>query len=198
MGIPVLWRSVVGYENLYEVSSNGDIRSLYRYKKTLKHSISKNGYHTVELFKDGKGKRLLVHRLVAEAFIPNLDMFPQVNHIDENKNNNSVSNLEWCTAKYNMNYGNGAKLRHSKHDYSNPAYAQTARINGKKTCRAVSQFSKDGILIKTFESGKEAHRQTGINHAHILECCASKKYKTVGGFVWKHAERGVDLLAFQS
>lgn len=106
------WRSIQGYEGLYEVSSYGRVKSLERYKsnnggiqllkeKILRPHNTKKGYLTVQL----RNKRFTVHRLVAQAFIPNPDNLPQVNHKDEDKTNNNVTNLEWCTAKYNSNYG---------------------------------------------------------------------------------------------
>lgn len=171
------------------------MRSLFRYKKQLKPNITKLGYQSVELFKNGKSKRLSIHRLVAGAFIVNPDNLPQVNHRDETPSNNCAENLEWCTAKYNMNYGTGAKTRHLKIDYSKPCYAENARINGKIVSRPVVQLSKTGEFLQRFESGKEAHKATHINHSHILECCNGKTYKTVGGYVWKYEERWNDLLA---
>lgn len=111
------WRPVVGYEGLYEVSNTGQVRSFDRYVKysngrihlhkgkVLSPSIRTDGYLVVVLSCNGKHKMCLVHRLVTEAFIPNTDNLPQVNHKDEDKTNNSVENLEWCDNKYNMNYG---------------------------------------------------------------------------------------------
>ena len=131
-----------------------------RSEKYLKPNMSKSGYLSVELFdENGKSKRLLIHRLVAMAYIPNPENLPQVNHIDENPLNNAVSNLEWCTAKYNMNYGNGAKT--------------------------VLQYSRNGEFIARYNSAAEASRKTGANHSHIIECCNGKRYKTVNNFIWK-------------
>lgn len=186
MAIPV-WKPIVDYEGLYEVSNTGQIRSLFRYKKTLKYNVTKRGYCTVELFKNKLSKRLLVHRLVAEAFIPNPDNLPQVNHIDENPQNNSVNNLEWCTAKYNMNYGEGAKTRHLKIDYTTEKRKQVARENGKARAVPVVQI-ENGIMICAYENAKIASERTGVNHSHICDV-ANGKRKTAGGYVWKY-ERG--------
>ena len=111
--IEEIWRPIEGYEGLYEVSNTGLIRSLDRFVgnrnrikgKILSIRIEKDGYCSVALSKDGKIKRYKIHRLVAQAFLQNPDNLPQVNHKDEDKLNNSVENLEWCTAKYNINYG---------------------------------------------------------------------------------------------
>ena len=104
-----IWKDIPGYEGLYQVSNTGKVRSLnYRgtgQTKILKQNITRYGYKTLALCKNGKDKRYFVHRLVAEAFIPNPNNLPYVNHKDEDKTNNAVWNLEWCTHEYNMNYG---------------------------------------------------------------------------------------------
>lgn len=108
-----VWKDVKGYEGYYQVSNLGKVRSLdrvdtlgyHRKGKVLTDNSDKDGYHQVGLFQGGKGKACKVHRLVAQAFLENPDNLPQVNHKDEDKTNNVVSNLEWCTAAYNMNYG---------------------------------------------------------------------------------------------
>ena len=106
------WRPVVGYEDLYEVSNTGQVRSLDKYDSLgvfwigkLLSKLKVRGYFMVKLRKDGIQKMCSVHRLVAQAFIPNPLGLPQINHKDEVKTNNRVENLEWCTAKYNNNYG---------------------------------------------------------------------------------------------
>lgn len=114
-----IWKPVVGWEGLYEVSNLGNVKVLDRFVNSgIKNNSSvkrrgqilkqydKRGYMQVTLTLNGKRKYCNVHRLVAEAFIPNPDDLPQINHKDENKLNNNVNNLEWCTAKYNCNYGN--------------------------------------------------------------------------------------------
>lgn len=98
-------RDIKGYEGKYAITEDGKIWS-YVYKKLLKPSLDRDGYEIVWLYdKNRKVKALKIHRLVAETYIPNPDYLPQVNHKDENKQNNNVSNLEWCTGKYNANYG---------------------------------------------------------------------------------------------
>lgn len=113
----VIWKPVVGYEGLYEVSSAGDVMSLDRfiiYSDGTKHlhkgrmlsiGTDNHGYQSVVLSMNKRAKTYLVHRLVAEAFIPNENNLPEVNHRDENKSNNRADNLEWCTGRYNSNYG---------------------------------------------------------------------------------------------
>lgn len=111
--IEEIWRPVVGYEGLYEVSSYGRVRSLDRYDgrnhfikgKLLKNKDNGNGYLICSLSKNGIVKNKYIHRLVVEAFIERPDGLYEVNHKDENKKNNSVDNLEWCDKKYNNTYG---------------------------------------------------------------------------------------------
>ena len=108
------WKDVEGYENIYQVSNYGNVRSLDRYDRLgrfkpgtiLTAADNGHGYKHVRLHKDGNHKMFYVHRLVAGAFIENPDNLPQVNHMDEDKSNNHVDNLEWCTNEYNSNYGN--------------------------------------------------------------------------------------------
>lgn len=108
-----IWKDIIGYEGLYQVSSLGRVRSLDRYDsrnhfrngRMLKLSYNTVGYLSVGLHSNGKAKMYMVHRMVAQAFIPNPNNLPIINHKDENPSNNSVENLEWCTAKYNSNYG---------------------------------------------------------------------------------------------
>ena len=123
-----VWKDIKGYEGLYQASNTGRIRSIGRYvkaknnsRKYMKSTILKGvandrGYYMVVLSKEGKKRKIFIHRLVAETFIENLKNYNQVNHIDENKTNNNMDNLEWCTCKYNCNYGTrnkriGGKMR---------------------------------------------------------------------------------------
>ena len=108
-----VWKDVVGYEGLYQVSDRGNVYSVERlnsrgYKiggRIMKPNYRRDGYLTVDLHSNGKRRTKKIHRLVAEAFIPNPNNLPEVNHMDENKTNNELSNLEWCTRKHNNNHG---------------------------------------------------------------------------------------------
>ena len=100
---------IPGYEGLYAATEDGRIWS-YRSKKFLKPRITNSGYCRVALYKDGKAKDFLVHRLVVEAYLPNPDNLPQVNHLDEDKTNNALLNLEWITAAENVNYSQARKV----------------------------------------------------------------------------------------
>lgn len=164
------WLPVEGYEGLYEVSNFGSVRSLnYLHTgqvKLLKLNEGANGYFGVFLYKNKKCKRFLVHRLVAQAFIPNWFDDPQVNHRDENKHNNSVDNLEWCDGKYNINYGTCIKRM------------------VEKQSKNVLQLTKTGELVYEWPSINEAGRN-GFEPSNIVNCCRGK-LKSHGGYIWKY------------
>ena len=163
------WKEIAGYEGLYEVSDIGRVKSLWHGKeKILKPLNNTRGYLQVMLCKDGHTKRLLVHRLVADAFIQNPNNLGTVNHKDEVKTNNTVSNLEWMSRKDNNNYGNRNK-----------------RVS-EALSKPVQMFDKStGELLSTFPSTKEAERVTGINQGSISHCC-NGKLKSAGGYIWKY------------
>lgn len=161
-------RPIKGYEGLYSVSNLGNVYS-FRLNRNLELSKDKSGYVRIGLQKKTrKDVRLLfVHRLVAEAFIDNVEGKPFVNHRDENKSNNRVDNLEWCTHLENVNYG----TRNSRIGNSN---------------RNSKYFSKRVVCTSTnvvYESMKEASRKTGVFVGNISNCCNGKR-KTAGGFKW--------------
>lgn len=166
------------YDGAYEISNQGNIRSVDRvvsqqgreqiYKgKLLRAYINNSGYCCIRLSKQGKKKNHLIHRLVAEHFIPNGKGLPVVNHKDENKMNNKASNLEWCTVLYNVNYGTIKEKRIGK--------------GGKQVC----MYNMLGEYVRSFVSIRDAERQTGINHIGISLCCRNKSYMC-GGFIWRY------------
>ena len=177
------WKAIQGYEGIYEVSNFGNVRSLPRYKrgnfdskvfiegKTIKQVKNNRGYYIVQLSKNNKVKNFSVHRLVAEAFIPNPNNFPQVNHKDEDKSNNRVSNLEWMTLKRNINYGTRNK--------------RMALTKGKN----VKAFDDDGNFIMGFCSMAVAEKITGINQGDISRCTLGKT-EHAGGYVWEIVKQG--------
>ena len=133
-----------------------------------------DGYYRIWLWIGGVQKCFLVHRLVALAFLPNPDNLPEVNHKDENKTNNMVGNLEWCSKSYNINYGTrnercGEKI-----------------LNRKDQSRPVKQFTKDGVFIKEYPSMHEVERQTGFYNGHISKCC-NGKLKSAYCYIWRYA-----------
>lgn len=176
------WRAVAGYEGLYEVSNLGRVRSLDRYIRhncrpyLIKGRILKNTkgeYYYVNLHDvNGTPKKHKVHRLVANAFIPNPENLPQINHKNEDKMDNRVENLEWITAQDNCNHGT-----------RNQRMGESLKIQPR--CKKVEQLSLDNIHINTFPSIKGAARYTGIDHTSISLCCRWIT-KTAGGFRWKY------------
>jgi hypothetical protein len=144
-----IWKDVVGYEGFYQVSNFGNVRSIRFEKiKTIYPYKKSTGYFHVNLCVCRKSKMFLVHRLVAMAFIENKHNYEFINHKDENKSNNQVSNLEWCTASYNNNYGTRNEKRN------------------KKLCKKVVQF-KNGIEINRFDSVNQAAEKLGYSKSHI-------------------------------
>lgn len=168
---------IEGYEN-YEVIPNGEVVNI-KTGKVLKPQKSKNGYLHVGLYKNGKLKNYSVHRLVAEAFIPNPLNLPCVNHKDEDKTNNDIENLEWCTYKYNINYGVSLKKR-----------AKTQRetgvqINNKGTSKAVYQYTTNGLILNVYPSIREVKRTLGYDDSCIAKCCRGK-INHAYGFKWSY------------
>lgn len=176
-----IWKDIVGYEEYYQISNRGNIRSKDRYVKTcgggfrfvkgspIKTVVCTNGYISVGLHKKGIVKMRLIHRLVAQAFIPNPDNLPQINHIDENIKNNNVSNLEWCTPKYNANYG-----------------TRNERMIKEEHLKPVIMMEKNGNEICRFKSLGEMTRITGYDISAVIRACKGKQ-KTSYGYLWKYA-----------
>ena len=172
-----IWKDIKGYEGYYQVSNLGRVKSLERtYKsgrngcatkttkeKILKFKPAKNGYLYSALCKDGHKQWIHPHRLVAEAFVPNPYAYKYVNHKDECKTNNRADNLEWCTAKYNTNYGTGLSRRRKQ----------------------LLQLDLDGNLIREWECASTAEREGGYDNRRISEVCLGKRnhYK---GFKWRY------------
>ena len=170
------WKDIKDYEGLYQVSNWGRVKSLItdknRRKRILKQHNRGNGYLFVVLTNnEHQSKNISVHRLVAETFLPNPENLPEVNHIDENKENNRVDNLEWCDHTYNINYGNRTKK------------ASESKLNGKKS-KSVLQFSLTGDFIREWTSTMECGRN-GFNQGAVAACCRGKllQYK---GFYWMY------------
>lgn len=157
-------RIIENYPN-YTISDKGEIVNTNTNKK-LKGYIRKDGYVIISLSKGGKKYKCYLHRLVAETFIPNPDNLPQVNHKDEDKTNNCVSNLEWITPKDNCNYGTRNErqgLGHSK---------------------PIEQYDLEGNFIKEWNSAAQVERDLGFNHSNISQCCLGR-YNVAYNYKWK-------------
>lgn len=166
------WKDIKGYEGLYQVSNLGRVKSFYNGKEQIMKGAKRRGYPSVKLTKDKKEKWWTIHRLVAEAFIPNPDNLPMINHKNEIKTDNRVENLEWCTAKYNTNYGS----RNEK--------VSNKRKNDSQS-KTVFQYTLDGEFIKEYPSLGEIKRQLGYDKGNIAACC-NGKYKKAYGFIWHY------------
>ena len=171
------WKDIPGFDGCYQVSSLGRVRSV-KFNKIVFLSISfSTRYGVLTLFKNGKRHYRKIHRLVAEAFIPNPNNLPQVNHKDENPMNNSVDNLEWCDASYNCNYGTRiSRMAQSLTNHSVPL-----------KYKAVQQFDIDGNFIKEYCSIKYV-KEDKYNPSTVCNCCRGRT-KTAYGFIWKYKNK---------
>ena len=156
---------IKGYEGRYQISDTGQVWSCY--KKGFMSLTQRAGYPWVILYKDGKQKGFSVHRLVAEAFLPNPDNLPIVNHKDENKMNNNVDNLEWCSHSYNNTYGKGFESR------------------AEKQSKTTYQYDLDYNLIAVYPSTQQAYETTGISSGQISEV-ARGIHKQTNGFIFSY------------
>lgn len=164
-----IWRDIQGYEGLYQVSNYGRVKSLcagrWHTEMIRKAVPDKDGYLTVVFKKDNKVSCYKIHRLVASAFISNPNNLPHINHKDENKTNNHVSNLEWCTAKYNNYY----------HDKC------------KRCCKEVCMLDDLGNVLKVFPSINDAAKEVGVTPSHLSTVLSRRRSrnKYAGGYRWK-------------
>lgn len=164
-----VWKDIAKYEGRYQVSNKGCVRRLLS-NGEIKYlnPFHKDKYLKNELWKNGKRKKIYAHRLVAEHFLPNPAHFTQVNHKDENPENNCVENLEWCSQKYNANYG------------ENRAKAALKRSKG------VEQYSLSGELLHVYPAAKMAAKCVGVS-CHTINDACNKQAVSVG-FLWKYAD----------
>lgn len=155
-----IFKDIPGYEGLYKISNYGNIITMPRGRVKgglLKTFVNKNnGYLYTRLYKNGKGKTVIVHRVVADVFLPKIDGKDFINHKDKNKTNNKITNLERCDRVYNNRYSMAIK---------------------------VGQYTLDGNLIKVFDAVIDACKE--VNDYHISEVCRGKR-KSCKGFIWKY------------
>lgn len=186
-----VWKDVVGYEGLYQVSNFGRVKHVSCVVATssdsarsikeriIKPHLQNKGYFLVDLYKNNKRKEMLVHRLVADAFIPNPLDLPCVNHKDSNPVNCRVENLEWCTVSYNAKYSYDNNNRRDKMNWK----------HGKDNTnsKAVCAIDKNGDVVFCFDCIMDAERETGILNSNIVACLKGR-HKTAGGYIWIYAE----------
>lgn len=177
-----IWKDIKDYEGLYQVSNLGRVKSLERLttwqdrgrrimpQRIMSLEVTRQGYLRIMLAKEGTRTRFQVHRLVAAAFIQNPNNLPFINHKDEEKANNVVENLEWCTSQYNNTYNDRA-----------------IKANEWRR-RKIIQYKLNGEYVATWESISKAARETKTNASNICECVNGNRNKTRNGFMWKPAE----------
>ena len=203
-----IWKDIKGYEGLYQVSTLGRVRSVSHevIDSIGRHSIkegkalslrksTQTGYPTINLTKNGKYTSFNVHRLVAEAFIPNPNNLPCVNHKDESRDNNVVDNLEWCTYGYNNMYGTAPERRNK----SLREYFDEHTIAGHDLpTRHVVQYSLSGDIVREFNSINAAERELGLKPSSGISACCHGKLKIAYGFVWRFEGEPFSLEEYKS
>lgn len=186
-----IWKDVKDYEGLYQVSSIGRIKSLPRNgtinkERILKCTVDKDGYLKVNLSKNNIQRKIIVHRLVAMAFISNPYNYPQVNHIDGNKQNNEATNLEWVSNKENIQHAYKIGLiTHEKITKNLKHYSEIGKKNPKSV--QVVQYDLNGNFIKEWGSVNQIQKELGY-HSQNICCCCQGKYKKAFGYIWKNKE----------
>ena len=189
-----IWKDIKGYEGLYQVSDLGRVKSLERSannnrvlkERMLKQAKTRKGYLRVKLYKEGSKKTVSVHRLVAEAFIPNPNNLPEVNHKKGIKTDNRASELEWNTTKENIQHAYKTGLckvtdKHRQHG------KELGEKYGKFNSKKVIQCDKQGNFIKEWDSMTDVERELKIHCPNISKCCKGI-LKTTGGYIWKYAD----------
>lgn len=181
-----VWKDIINYEGIYRISIYGRLKSLkFNKERIVKPHIITKKYHEAMLWKDGVKKCFHLHRLVAQAFVHNDNEkeFVQVNHKDENKNNNTASNLEWCDNKYNSNYGTRNKRM------SNTLRGLPKLYLSKPVC----QYTIDGEFIKEWQSAKEAARCLGYSHSSGIDKSCNAGGKIYKGYIWKRKDKNESI-----
>jgi hypothetical protein len=170
-----IWKDIKALDNKYLISNMGKIRSYLHKNHNLSTHYNNSGYEVIVI----KKKHFSIHRLVAEAFVPNPNNYVFVNHIDGNKHNNKFNNLEWCTKSYNEKeaYRLGLKTP------TLPNLGKTGILSARS--KKVYQFNKEHILINCYNGVREASRKTNILSSCISDCCRGVQ-KTAGGYIWKY------------
>ena len=189
------WKLISKTNNLYAISSLGRVMSM-RDGRIMKTTITNKGYELAIFHIDGKQKGYTIHRLVAEAFLPNNNNYPIVNHIDENPLNNKVENLEWCTYSYNNTY-NDINIKSGIKRRGRPSHNKM-KTTKKYEKKEVLMLTKDNELIKVFNTVSEASHYISELYGNKQATASSKiwnvihnKGKTYLGYVWEMKDKSI-------
>ena len=181
-----IWKDIKQFEGAYQISNYGRLKSLNRLvkvgngfrlvkEKILKPIVGTCGYYQYPLKHNGVKKTILIHQEVAKAFLENPNNLNEINHKDENRLNNYFENLEWCDREYNNSYRDRKKRE-----------IETQR-NTHPSRKMIEQVDKNGCVVGTFQSEREAERMTNIPHNNISGCIKGKR-KTAGEYIWRYKE----------
>lgn len=165
-----IWKDIPNYEGLYQVSNYGNIKGL-KSQKILTPKKRNDGYFNIQLYKNNKRKKFFIHRLVAETFLENPNNYPCVNHIDENKHNNNVNNLEFCTIKYNNKYSLYKNIKREK--------------------KVINQYDLEGNFIKQWKNIKTISKELNFSYYGIFNCLCGRQ-KTSCNYIWIYKKLGGD------
>lgn len=184
-----IWKDIDGYEGLYQISNLGNVKSLtnrsnHKEERILKLNTNSK-YYLVNLCKNTKRKTLLIHRLVAKAFIDNPNNLPQINHINGNKLDNRAVNLEWCTCRANIIHSIKNGLKVTKKGKENPMYGRKNE-NANRSVK-VSKYDMNDNYIETYSSIREAGIKNNISEFTISNVCNGRG-KSAGGYKWRYAD----------
>lgn len=201
-----IWKDIKGYEGLYQISNFGNVKSLKREvsngtgtriidQRLLSQVTNRYGYICVTLCKNSKYKHCTIHRLVAEAFIDNPDNLPCVNHKDENKQNNNVDNLEWCSVAYNNSYGSrlgkvsnkNKGKKHSEETKQKLREKAIGRISSRR--KPVNQYDLEGNLIRRWDYVRQIAQEWNLSSTAPITNCLKGKHKSniSYGYKWEYA-----------
>lgn len=177
-----IWKDINNYKGLYQISNKGNVKSRSSWKNggLLSPGNTRQGYKQVGLCRNGKVKRVYIHRLVAEAFIPNPNKLPDINHKDGNPSNNALHNLEWCTEKEN-----------TEHAINSGLMTFPSGEKSRATKREINQLDKNGNFINHFFSIAEAVKQNSFHKnvkAQISSCCKGRQ-RTAHGYKWEYSDK---------
>lgn len=174
-----VWKDIPEFKGLYQASNLGRIKTLgnksnHKKEMIMKQRLNYKGYYVITLCKNSKRSTNLVHRLIAQAFIPNPENLPQINHRNGIKTDNNINNLEWCTNSYNQ-------LEANRMGFCENRIKKCIEVNRKP----IIQYDLEGNIINKFISLREASNKTGLSYKS-MSLCACGKTKTCGGYVWRY------------